>query len=131
MRWRVVWHDRHGFQCRDFGSKTAAETHESQIKRTIDNPDCRIIPPTLAMLAREACDVQNACNLSGVVRTYAEVLSALRDLPECTGNAWLHSHPIAIAFADKIASLTGIQYFNATAIEAHNACGRLVERIES
>jgi hypothetical protein len=65
---------------------------------------------TLKQLAKEAYDVQDACNLSGVALSFGKALSDLRDLrPANEGTDWLNTHPIAILWADKIASLTGIQ----------------------
>ncbi len=128
MRWRVVWHDG-GFQCRDFGARSAAENHSDALRRDIGiNPSSiSVIGPTLADLAREAIEVQNACNLSGVVRTYGEVLSALRDLPECTGTSWINSHPIAVAFADKISDLVYSPDHLDHAAWAHDECLKLAE----
>jgi hypothetical protein len=58
-------------------------------------------------LINEAIAVQDACNLSGVVRSFAQALSDLRDLPDCKGTAWLNQHRVSRLFADKIKSLTG------------------------
>ncbi len=63
-------------------------------------------------LAQMSLDVQNACNLSGVVRSYSGVLTDLwshADAAPGRGTNWVNQHPIAVLFADKIASLTGTQ----------------------
>ncbi len=71
---------------------------------------------TIVQLAREAMDVQNACNLSGVVHSYSRTLTRLRALLESgegrrdgDGCGQLNTHPIAQVWADKIASLTRTQ----------------------
>jgi len=58
-------------------------------------------------LAQQALDVQSACNLSGVARSFGEVMIALRRLPDCTGSDWANRHPVARLFAEQIAHLTG------------------------
>jgi hypothetical protein len=58
-------------------------------------------------LILEAIQVQDACNLSGVVHSFSAALSELRALPQCTGNKWLHNHRVSRLYTDKIASLTG------------------------
>ena len=71
---------------------------------------------TIKALAKEAISVQDACNLSGVIHAFSR---AMTDLREITGTMVNH-HPIAIVWADKVASLTGIQDVgNDVALEAH------------
>jgi hypothetical protein len=64
---------------------------------------------TIRELAREALQVQDACNLSGVVHAFARAMSDLLKHPECTGTDWANTHPVAVLYADKIAHLTGTQ----------------------
>lgn len=81
---------------------------------------------TVAELAREACDVQNACNLSGVVHSFARAIADLMASPDYTGTNWLRSHPVVVAYADKIASLCDIQELcNNRAMDAHDRCEAL------
>jgi len=58
----------------------------------------------IADLAREALDVQDACNLLAVVISYSRVLRRLRELgvPE--------DHAISKLWANKIAHLTDTQH---------------------
>lgn len=63
---------------------------------------------TLKDLAQRALDVQNASNLLGVLRSAHEDLCALR-ICVPLGSDELHAHPIARLWADKIASLAGVQ----------------------
>lgn len=73
---------------------------------------------TIQQMAQQAIDVQNACNLSGIVRTFAEITSAMRtehgmDTPTC------NRHPVCVLFAHKIADLVGVQ----TAEQGDTAAG--------
>ena len=58
------------------------------------------------ILAKEALNVQNACNLSEVIYTFSNVISNLRALG-ITNTDELNRHPICILYSSKIASLTG------------------------
>ena len=64
---------------------------------------------TLRDLAKDALAVQDACNLSGVVISFAKAISDLRENLPSAGTAAINHHPICILWADKIASLTQIQ----------------------
>lgn len=86
---------------------------------------------TIAELAREACAVQNASNISGVARGFVRALDDLRAQPDYTGNDWLDAHPITRAWVDKLASLTGLQGSYASAFKAHGECARLAEGVQS
>ena len=62
---------------------------------------------TIKQLAQESLNVQNACNLSGVVHGFSR---AMTDLCEhVSGTDAKNNHPICILWADKIAQLTGTQ----------------------
>jgi hypothetical protein len=58
--------------------------------------------------ARDALQVQDACNVSGVARSYVEALMALR-MELQLGTKELARHPISVLFAHKLASLAGIE----------------------
>ena len=64
---------------------------------------------TIKEAAQMALDVQDACNLSGVVHSFSRVMSLLSDEANRIGlgTDWKNTHPIAVLFSDKIASLTG------------------------
>jgi len=64
---------------------------------------------TLKQLAQEAYDVQDASNLSGVVKSFFKALCDLRDIPGIEDNKSYHHHAITRCWVDKIASLTGMQ----------------------
>lgn len=54
---------------------------------------------------QDALDVQNACNLSGVLFSFARHMQTLCDLGLDTDAK--NAHPVSILFSSKIASLTG------------------------
>lgn len=63
---------------------------------------------TIKQLAKDAEDVQNACNLSGVLHGAAAAMGALREvLPGMSTGAY-NRHPIMRAWAHKIADLSGL-----------------------
>lgn len=62
-------------------------------------------------IAQEALDVQDACNLSGVVHSFSRIMSALSE--KGLGTDAKNTHPAAILFASKIASLTGSEHGSA------------------
>jgi hypothetical protein len=76
---------------------------------------------TIKQLAQEALDVQNACNLCGVVQSFAR---AMIDLGEHTkGTDERNTHPISVLWADKVAHLTGTQSFgNDVVTKAYSIC---------
>lgn len=58
---------------------------------------------------QNAIDVQNACNLSGVVRSFSAVMMRIWSEARATGNNntdWVNTHPIAVLYSSKITSLT-------------------------
>lgn len=65
----------------------------------------------LKMLAQDALDVQNACNLSGVVKGFSRAIADLHALE-------LYDHPIYKLWADKISSLAGTQNWGGLDIHA-------------
>lgn len=68
---------------------------------------------------QRALAVQDACNLCGVVQSFAEVMKKILHDTQSTDAA--NSHPIAVLYADKIASLTATRTYDAFA-DAHRAC---------
>ena len=67
-------------------------------------------PRTLKQMAQMAMDLQDACNLSGIVHTFSDVMKDLRGIlskEENFSTEILNKHPICVLFTGKIASLTG------------------------
>jgi len=63
---------------------------------------------TLQQAAQQALDCQNACNLSGVLRSFDRIVMDVlweeaRRIGE--GTEWVNSHPICTLFLDKLADL--------------------------
>ena len=62
---------------------------------------------------KNAILVQDAVNLSGVVKSFSEVLTRIweeaRELGK--GTDYVNTHPISILYSDKIADLTGSRDF--------------------
>jgi hypothetical protein len=84
---------------------------------------------TIKELAQRTLDVQNACNLSGVAKSFAEATSVLweeaRRLKE--GTDWVNQHPISKCWIDKMASLAGVQSFSWNARAAYDAVEELAK----
>lgn len=67
-----------------------------------------------------ALQVQDACNLSGVVHSLSALVSRLHRDPESTGTDWVNHHPLVILYLDKLNSLAGIQYNDAPITAAYS-----------
>lgn len=84
---------------------------------------------TLQHMAQSALDVQSACNLSGVVRSFAEIVHEMRteynmDTPTC------NHHPVCILFAEQIAHLTTGRMIQGDAYsDAYKKCELLAKGI--
>ena len=78
-----------------------------------------------------AMDVQDACNLSGVVHTFSRVMTKIGVEADGLGEGteWKNSHPIAVLYASKILSLTGGQGVDGLAhfSKAWDACVEAAE----
>jgi hypothetical protein len=70
----------------------------------------------LQELAREALAVQDACNLSGVVHSFAKAITHLREALPNAGTDEINAHPVCALWSDKIAHLTGTQTFGQDAV---------------
>lgn len=57
---------------------------------------------------QDALNVQDACNLSGVVFSFARLMDELckEANSKKLGTDWKNTHPLCVLFASKIASLT-------------------------
>ena len=64
---------------------------------------------TIKEAAEMAISVQNACNLSGVVRSFAKITEVLWEEANKQGKGtdWVNRHPVSVLFSSKINSLTG------------------------
>lgn len=65
---------------------------------------------TMKDMCKEAIDIQDACNLSGVVHAFSRTITELRALlsqEEGFSTSKLNQHPVCVLYSSKIASLTG------------------------
>lgn len=65
-------------------------------------------------LAQEALNIQDGCNLSGIVHGFSRAISTLRKICPDKGTDWYNQHPICVLWADKIAQLAGVQNISDT-----------------
>lgn len=79
---------------------------------------------TLKKLAAIALQVQDACNLSGVVHSWSGAITNLRALCPELGTDGINRHPINVMFADKVADLTGSRS-TGNFVSAYDECVRL------
>jgi len=85
--------------------------------------------------ARTALDCQDACNLSGVLASFKEIVHEVL-WPEARrlgkGTEWINQHPICTLFLSKLGSLNR-GYFECDYPRASDACERLArgETVES
>jgi hypothetical protein len=92
------------------GGALIAVTGEGRELRT--HRDKAIKIRTWKELAQVAMDVQSACNLSGVVHSFSDIIREVRarlDAEGKGGNDNLHKHPVCVLFATQIAYLTGCE----------------------
>lgn len=56
---------------------------------------------------RKAISIQDACNLSGVVHSFSDVISKIWTEARCLGEGtdWVNRHPISVLYSNKINSL--------------------------
>jgi len=59
---------------------------------------------------RDAIQVQDACNLSGVTHSMIEAMESVCDMAHRLGEgtAWKNRHPVMVLFAAKVAHLAGL-----------------------
>lgn len=67
---------------------------------------------TLKEAAQAALDVQNACNLSGIVRSFSPIMLTIWEEARRIekGTDWVNTHPIAILFISKLSDLSRYHY---------------------
>lgn len=79
---------------------------------------------SLKKLAAMALQVQDACNLSGVIHSWSKVVTELRAACPELGTDGINRHPINVMFADKVADLTGSRS-TGNFVSAYDECVRL------
>lgn len=86
------------------GGSVEVRTHEQRVVKV----------RTWKEMAQDSLDVQNACNLSGVVHSFSNIITEVRTRLEAEGKGGtdaVNTHPVCILYADKVAHLTGTQHF--------------------
>ena len=81
---------------------------------------------TLKELAREAIDIQDACNLFGIVSGMLDAMRSLREQFPKASNEELYKHPITRLWASKIHDLARMGLSNIERYaEAYQSCKEL------
>ena len=84
---------------------------------------------TIQEAARTALDCQDACNLSGVLASFKEIVHEVI-WPEARrlgkGSEWVNKHCICVLFLSKLCSLNG-GYYECDYLHASDACEALAE----
>lgn len=79
---------------------------------------------TMAELAKEALEIQSACNLSGLAFGLARAMQRFNELNPKIGGDKRNTHPIFVLWTDKLSSLSGAQY-GLNIAESFYACEQL------
>lgn len=61
-------------------------------------------------LAKEATEIQNACNLSGVAHALSRAITKIHGIYGDRGTDFINHHPIVQLYVAKLADLCGIDY---------------------
>ncbi len=85
----------------------------------------------LLLAYQHALQVQDACNLSGVLYDWARHMKVLRKVMWNTkkDQEWLNSHPVNILFADKVASLVRMQDLSGDTVDRYHIAYIEAEKI--
>lgn len=86
------------------GGSVEIRTHEHKVT----------LVRTWKEMATEALQVQDACNLSGVVISFSHIIQEVRIRLESEGKGGteaVNTHPVCVLFSDKVAHLTDTQFY--------------------
>lgn len=88
------------------------------------------MPTTLQQAAQTALDIQDGCNLSGILRAFTDIVfETLWPVAREQGNGtdpWVNQHPICTLFLDKLASLNRSQCLCSDNMHSFNTAYDLV-----
>jgi hypothetical protein len=80
--------------------------------------------------AKNAIECGNACNLSGIVFSFATDMQTVCDVSNALGKGteWKNGHPIAVMYSSKIAEMTldKLTYGYAHVFEAESNCHAII-----
>lgn len=83
---------------------------------------------SIKQAAKTALEIQDACNLSGVVISFVQAMEIICKSERNTGTDWKNNHPIAKMFASKIHDLSGMGLSDNHAFaEAYDLCKKLAD----
>ena len=107
-----------------FKNNSLTYQHVSEEFMTGDKP-----MRTMKELAELANLCQGGCNLSGIAISFGGVMKDLWDhaRAENKGTDWVNTHPVAILFIDKMASLAGIQSDTGPVLAAYKWCDEMIK----
>jgi hypothetical protein len=88
-------------------------------------------PRTLAQLAQEALNVQDACNLSGVVHGWSRAMKELHEALPGASTDEINRHFVNQLWADKVAHLTGTQSIGNNVVMAAYDAAHVVIKTEA
>ena len=82
---------------------------------------------TIKEAAQTALDVQDACNLSGVVHSFSQAMHAVFEEAERLhkGTDWRNAHPIVTLYLSKLCSLNR-GYYECDYLHASDACEAII-----
>jgi hypothetical protein len=74
-------------------------------------------------LWQEAFDIQNACNLGGLIHDFPRVLTAVQGEAHARGQgtAYVNTHPIVRLWLDKLCDLAGMTVSQRPVLDAYQA----------
>lgn len=80
-------------------------------------------------LAQEVLGALDACNLSGVVHSFAHACTCLRHHYSNLGTEFINTHPICILYSVKIAGLTGREDLSSEALDRFSVAYAAVKQL--
>lgn len=76
---------------------------------------------------KNSLDVQDACNISGVLHSFLEDLAAVRAHPGNSGTDWIRRHPVVVLYVDKLFDMVGRPEYTDYA-HAHDYCRDVLDQ---
>lgn len=71
---------------------------------------------------KDAIQVQDACNLSGVAHSLCEAMKVIREEPDCNGTDYVNRHPVVTMYLSKMADLNGMSINSGEFNAAYQIC---------
>jgi hypothetical protein len=81
---------------------------------------------SIPVLAQEAIDIQDACNLLGLSKGFAKAMQELKDelerLKQYTGTDQINTHPITVLWTNKLSNLSEGSTLSDFGLAYHTCC---------